>query len=362
MTENNGKTLLIAESSAVLRSIQKDVFSAIPQIKKIIFAINSEDFFYKLDEEIFNFAVLDFSLFKTQSFNSVLKSLNSKNIKTIIYGKKSDFIFPEKNYFLMEKPSFTFLNEDELKKLSLFFKKKFSDFSFPLNTFSSSPKSFTNSAANSEVENKQDSSVNLNFPKEIKAVLIGVSTGGPGTIQKLLEKLDSKNFPVPILITQHIEKKFDASLCSWLSANTSFKVCLAKNNMIAKKGFVYFAPADFHLELSLTDKDEISLILSKSEPENFVRPSVDRMFLSAAQILKNKCIAILLTGMGVDGAKGLLKIKKSGGYTITQDESSCVVYGMPKAAVENGSSTESLSLEKIPERLKVLLKIGKTEA
>jgi len=99
------------------------------------------------------------------------------------------------------------------------------------------------------------------------------------------------------------------------------------------------------------------LKLNSDQPVNFLRPAVDKMFESAAQVFGDKCIAVLLTGMGADGAKGCSLIQKKGGYIIAQDEKSCVVFGMPKAAIDAGAVNQVLSLENIAGRLKELLNI-----
>ena len=129
---------------------------------------------------------------------------------------------------------------------------------------------------------------------------------------------------------------------------------LAKSGIIPQKGHVYFAPANFHLVIKPGNKNDFIIELNDDAPVNFVRPSVDKMFFSAAEILGNKTIAVLLTGMGTDGAAGCCKIKNCGGYTIAEDEKSCVVYGMPKAAAEAGGAVAVLSLNEIADRLKTL--------
>ena len=92
------------------------------------------------------------------------------------------------------------------------------------------------------------------------------------------------------------------------------------------------------------------------EPVNYLRPAVDKMFESAAQVFSSKCIAVLLTGMGNDGAEGCVRIKNAGGYTIAQDEKSCIVFGMPKAAIEAGGINTVLTLTEIAPYLKKLVK------
>lgn len=181
-----------------------------------------------------------------------------------------------------------------------------------------------------------------------KAILIGASTGGPSAIQKILKEL-STDIGIPIFITQHIDEFYDTQFMKWLGSTTSHQVVGATHGDIAEPGKVYVAPADFHLCLNKAPNgDGILMELNKNEPIHFLRPSVDAMFKSAAENLGSNLLAVILTGMGRDGADGILEIHKKGGLTIAQDEESCIVYGMPKAAVENGSIKEILSLSEIP--------------
>ena len=169
-----------------------------------------------------------------------------------------------------------------------------------------------------------------------------------------LLKLIGENFPLPIFITQHIDSFFDKNLIVWLNNAVSAPVRLAEDGEKPISGNVYFAPADIHMTFESVNESDFIIRLNRDEPVNFLRPSVDKMFCSAARVLGGNCVAVVLTGMGADGAKGCCEIKRAGGYTITQDEASCVVYGMPKAAFEAGGSTEVLPLDKIADRLREL--------
>lgn len=183
--------------------------------------------------------------------------------------------------------------------------------------------------------------------KKFDAILIGSSTGGPSALQKILKEL-KPNLPVPVFITQHIDEYYDVQFVKWLHSTTHQNVYMAEDGFSAEPGKIYVAPADFHLcfERNQTSK-KIIMKLSKSDPIHFLRPSVDVMFESAAKNIGENIIAAILTGMGRDGAAGLLKIKEKGGHTIAEAEESCIVYGMPKAAVENGSVNQILKLEAI---------------
>ena len=182
------------------------------------------------------------------------------------------------------------------------------------------------------------------------AVLVGVSTGGPTALLELLKEIGN-NFPLPIFITQHIDSSFDKELITWLSSEAAVPVHLAENDIKPLPGHVYFAPSDAHLTFKTYYKGEFRIELNYDVPVNYVRPAVDKMFESAAKVFGGNCIAVVLTGMGMDGAKGCLNLKNLGAYTIAQDEASCTIYGMPKAVFETGGACEVLPLNKIAKRL-----------
>ena len=203
-------------------------------------------------------------------------------------------------------------------------------------------------------EEKESESTSVKFPvqnlqyyhhNKYDILIIGASTGGPAAIQTVLSKL-KKDFPVPILVTQHIDSFFDEQFTKWLNDTTDLPIELAKNGTVPQKGHVYIAPANKHLEVR-NSHDKITLILDDGEPVHFLKPAVDKMFLSVASVYKEKTLAVILTGMGKDGAEGCVAIKNSGGFTIAEDESSCVVFGMPKAAIDGGGACTVLPLDKI---------------
>lgn len=174
-------------------------------------------------------------------------------------------------------------------------------------------------------------------------LVIGASTGGPVAVQNVLAKI-GRDFPYPILITQHIDSAFDKHYASWLADTTGMNVTLAQNNSVVVPGTVYIAPANFHLVVSGRTAAGYVTKLVDEPPLNFLRPAVDYLFTAAAKVAGSRCIAVLLTGMGRDGANGCVDIYKSGGYTIAEAEETCVVFGMPKAAIDLGAASSVLPL------------------
>lgn len=174
-----------------------------------------------------------------------------------------------------------------------------------------------------------------------RLVVIGASTGGPRALQRVLAGLPS-SFPAPILVVQHIARGFTQGLAEWLGGETRHRVAVARNGEGLEAGRVYIAPEGWHL---LPDKAALRL---SDSPRTSPMPSVDVTMQATARIFGSRAVGVLLTGMGSDGAEGLLAIRRAGGRTIAQDQATCTIYGMPRVAVEIGAAQQVLPLEEIP--------------
>ena len=182
------------------------------------------------------------------------------------------------------------------------------------------------------------------FPSHsFKILCIGASTGGPTAVQTVLKGLGS-NFPLPILYVQHIDIGSDLKMVNWFKTTCpNIPMELAKDGQIAQNGHVYMAPADKHLVIDFINKEGKPVLkLSDETPERFLKPAVNKLFRSAAALYEKHCLAVLLTGMGRDGAEGCKEIVDKGGCTIVEDKSTCAVFGMPAAAIELEAATKIL--------------------
>ena len=175
-----------------------------------------------------------------------------------------------------------------------------------------------------------------------KVVAIGASTGGPQALHTILKALPA-HFPLPILCVQHISEGFLSGLTQWLASACQLRVTIAQAGDYPKPGFIYFAPDRSHLQLS----SKGTFVLAGDAPVSGHRPSVTVLFQSVATYYRQTAIGVLLTGMGRDGADGLHAIAQAGGITIAQSEESCVVFGMPKEAIDLGAVQTILSPEEI---------------
>jgi two-component system, chemotaxis family, protein-glutamate methylesterase/glutaminase len=176
-----------------------------------------------------------------------------------------------------------------------------------------------------------------------RVVAIGISTGGPQALQYLLPQLPA-DFPSSILIVQHMPEGFTDMFARRLDEICSIKVKEAQSGDHLLAGRALICPGNRHLKVKRLPLTDV-VVLSDEPKVNGHRPSADVLFHSVAEEFGNKSVALIMTGMGDDGAEGLGAIKKAGGLTIAQSEESCVVYGMPKAAIERGYATRIVSLE-----------------
>jgi two-component system chemotaxis response regulator CheB len=168
--------------------------------------------------------------------------------------------------------------------------------------------------------------------KRFEVVAIGASTGGPAALARILRDLP-EDFPVPILVVQHIAEGFHAGLTEWLGNLSRMSVKLAAQGQKLEAGSVYIAPSNRHLCV-----DPLGMIyLSGAVPIDGFRPSATMLFQSVAESFGSHALGIILTGMGSDGTAGLQAFRSSGGYVLAQDEDSCVVFGMPGSAVAAGA-------------------------
>lgn len=180
-------------------------------------------------------------------------------------------------------------------------------------------------------------------------VVIGSSTGGPTILEKLFSSINGP-LNCPILVAQHMPPIFTATLAERLKTVSGIEVREAKHGELLRSNTVYVAPGNYHMVLDSLASG-VCISLNQGPQENFVRPAVDPLFRSAAEIFKTKCLAFVMTGMGSDGRLGAVAVKEAGGAVVIQNEASCVVFGMPGAVRASGA----FDLESTPEAIIELL-------
>ncbi len=186
-------------------------------------------------------------------------------------------------------------------------------------------------------------------------VLIGVSTGGPQALARILPQLPG-DLEVPVLVVQHMPPVFTLSLADSLASRCALSVCEASANEVLEPRTVYIAPGGRQMRVAHGPGGTRILQITDDPPENNCRPAVDYLFRSVASQFPGRAMAVILTGMGSDGTLGLRLLKRHGCYVIAQDEATCVIYGMPRAAAEAGVVDSVLPLDAIPSRITAVVR------
>ncbi len=177
-------------------------------------------------------------------------------------------------------------------------------------------------------------------------IAIGISTGGPNALTRMLPMLTAP-IGVPIVIVQHMPPLFTKSLANSLDGKCSLQVKEAEDGEVLKNDIVYIAPGGKQMKIVTASGSHGKVKITDDAPENNCKPSADYLFRSVASLYREKATGVIMTGMGNDGSKGLRLIKRHGSPVIAQDEESCVVYGMPKEAVNAGVVDLSVPLDRI---------------
>jgi two-component system chemotaxis response regulator CheB len=181
---------------------------------------------------------------------------------------------------------------------------------------------------------------------ELRVVAIAGSTGGPAALQRILSGLPG-DFPLPILVVQHIATGFVGGLADWLGKSCNLRVKVAESGEALRGRSVLLAPDEFHLGVS----DDARAVLTPAAPIGGFRPSATHLFDSVARAYGPSVAAIILTGMGSDGVNGLRAVRASGGLVLAQDEATSVVFGMPREAVAAGVVDAVLPIDAVAARL-----------
>lgn len=179
-----------------------------------------------------------------------------------------------------------------------------------------------------------------------RAVALGISTGGPMSLQKVIPRFLKKNM-IPYFIVQHMPPKFTKSLAQRLNSLSELEVKEAEHDETVRNGVVYFAPGGFHMTVKKDTNSAVHIDISEQPASTLHRPCVDVMIESVVKVYGRHTLGVIMTGMGKDGLEGIRSLKQIGGYCLAQDEGSCVVYGMPKSIVDAGFADVTASLEDV---------------
>lgn len=342
--------VLLVDDSAVIRSILKLIFKTDNRFEIVGEVTNGQaaiDFNKKLNPDLI---IMDVNMPVMDGIEAtkIIMQENPTNIVIFTTENSTKKIFEEIN-----DGSIEFIPKPDLSKTDSKFYDDFREKMFLHGSKEVFRKKFIPSTKSSAIKNTVENTIEKNDLNKKKLILVGTSTGGPIAVQSFLKDI-GKDVNVPILVTQHIDSSFASHYAEWLSETTGMNVHFASDGEICQKGVVYIAPANFHLLVEKNELNNFVLKLSDSEPIHFLKPAVDPMFFSAKKFAED-CIGILLTGMGRDGASGSVELKKNGCFMICESEETCSVFGMPKAAIEEGGADVVLPLYEIGNYVKKLL-------
>lgn len=354
--------VIVVDDSALMRRIVSDMINSQPDMEVIEKARDGKELIKKLLTHKPDVITLDVEM---PNLNGVetLKELKKLNISVSVVmvssltekGAKVTFECLENGAFdFVQKPSGSIsldigkVKDEIIKKIRLAAINNNSK----LTSYSANNKVLSSVRKNIEVEKKVYKKNNI--MKEvngIEAVVIGASTGGPKALYELITKLPG-NLDVPVFIVQHMPVGFTEAFAKRLDKYSNLKVVEAYDGCKIEKNTVYVAKGGQHMQI----KNKSTIELNEEKTVWGVRPAADNLFISAANVYKDKLLSIVLTGMGKDGAKGSEEIKNKGGYTISESEETCTIYGMPKSAFLTGKIDEVLPLYEIGNRITELLK------
>lgn len=335
--------ILIVDDSALIRKILTDIFDSDEELSVVGTAKNGKEALEKIEILKPDIITLDIEM-PVMDGITTLKYIVAKYSIPVIMISSLTTEGAEQTLTALDEGAFDFLPK-------------------PTNVFSLSQIDIKNqfiekikAGVKSKYCNKElanDIKINV-VSKKIKTeiirdfnslVAIGTSTGGPRALQALIPELP-ENLNCALLIVQHMPPKFTKSLASRLDSISNIRIKEAEEGDIVSRGCGYIAPGDFHMTVT-KEPNGLTIRLNKEPQVMGLRPTVDMMMESIANITSYRKIGVILTGMGSDGTKGIVKMKKSGSYTIAQDESSSVVYGMPKSAIATNCIDDVLPLDKI---------------
>lgn len=346
--------VLVVDDSALVRQVISDILERDPGITVIGTAKNGKTAIFKNDALNPDVITMDIEMPVLDGLEA-LKSIISTNPKPVImmsvltqHGAEATFKALEYGAvdFIPKPSSVLSMTVDDISELLI--KKVKSVYGSKISILGKSNDRVEKGNADTGGPGKVGKEVTLR-EKSSKVIAIGTSTGGPSALMQVFKELPG-SLPAPVLVVQHMPEGFTKAFAERLDSSSQFQVKEAEDGdkVIPGKGFV--APGHSHMAVE-NHKDEKIIKIFRGEKVTGHRPSIDVLFDSVAECYGRESIAVLMTGMGRDGARGMSNISKKGGYTIAQNEETSVVYGMNRVAVEMGVCNEIVSLYDITKKI-----------
>lgn len=325
--------VIVVDDSALMRKIISDMINSQEDMEVINVARNGDELLKKLDKRP-DVITLDVEMPMIDGIET-LKILKKSHINIPVIMLSS----------LTEKGSQTTMECLELGAFD-FISKPSGSISLDINKVQDDLVTKIRLASGTEKKSfKKNPVVQKSYKSKIDAVLIGASTGGPKALYEVITKLPKLG--VPVFVVQHMPVGFTKAFAERLDKNSELKVLEAEEGMRIVNDTVYVAKAGYHMKVL----DGRKITLDSDPPIWGVRPAVDKLFISASKVYRKNTLSLIMTGMGRDGAEGTIAIKDVGGITLSQDEETSTIYGMPKAAFNTGKVDEVVSLNNIAKRI-----------
>lgn len=341
--------VIVVDDSALMRKFVSDMINTETEMEVIDTAKNGEELLTKITRKIPDVITLDIEMPKMDGMET-LKELKKNNINVpVIMLSGISKASTELTMQCLELGAFDFVPKPS-GEISLDINKVKDELVQKIKLTVMQGISKSTPIIEKSIKLNKD-----NYSKEIvnsklEAVVIGASTGGPKALYKVITALPD-NIGVPIFVVQHMPTGFTKAFAERLNLNSNLKVIEASDGDLVEKNVVYIAPGGYHMEIGSDKRIHLN-----SQPTLWgVRPSVDKLFISAISVYGSKLLSVILTGMGRDGAEGTAAIKDNGGITMAEHESTCVIYGMPKAAFETGKVDEIVPLPNVAEEINKLV-------
>ena len=323
--------VLIVDDSALVRGILKEQFKGDPEISIVGEAVNGEKAIAEVRRLSPDVVIMDVNMPVLDGIEATRRIMQEHPVPILIFSSEPD---AELGFRACQAGAVDVMRKPDIGKLNdeLFF-TRFRDLLLSMRRTG-----ITASTPGVEIPR-------TGHPGAVRLVVMGASTGGPVAVRSVLSALP-REIGVPLALVQHLETGFEGSYVEWLGEGTVLTVKLVTDATMMRPGEVYVAPTERHLLVQGP-----YLVLDDGPPVLSQRPSVNRLFTSAAESHGQAVLGVLLTGMGTDGAEGCREIVRRGGTTIAEDESTAAIFGMPRAAIELGAATRVAPLREIPDAI-----------
>ncbi len=361
MPLNTPISILIADSTSLDRNAMADAIRQYSQIKAVTVAASLEEVFQKIPIFKPDILILEYEMPNFQPEKSIPRLKTISPTAEIVLVSRFHRTTSEESLKALELGAMYFLKkpkENDLEITTIYYEKFFRPV-INLYTISRNTKEIHRTTALTRsavfVDNTPPAKpLRSNVRGDFVLLAVGASLGGPEALKRFIPLLPA-DFPLPIVVTQHMPEGFTATLAGAINEKSQLVMQEAHSGEIIKPGRVYLAPGGKHMLIrkdALGKSSSYAIMLDSGPPVHGCRPSVDVMFNSIAENVPGNILTVVLTGMGEDGRDGVRKMKEAGRcYCITQDEATCVVYGMPAAVVKAGLSDMALSIHNIPIRV-----------